>query len=113
MVDVVDTFARLHQGGRIAINYDGIRPLVNEQGEAYSAEGEPYVDAVQGHLEGEPPIGVYPLFRKDYQRTAEWYVNWLSTPATCNGCWNDSASRVGSSGPGRRASMCGCTCGSR
>jgi len=36
------------------------------------------VDAVQGHLEGEPPIGVYPLFRKDYQRTAEWYVNWLA-----------------------------------
>jgi hypothetical protein len=78
MVDVVDTFARLHQGGRIAVNYDGIRPLVNEQGEAYSAEGEPYVDAVRGHLEGEPPIGVYPLFRKDYQRTAEWYVNWLA-----------------------------------
>ena len=78
MVDVVDTFARLHQGGRIATNYDGIRPLVNAQGEAYSAEGEPYVDAVRQHLEGEPPIGVYPLFRKDYQRTAEWYVNWLA-----------------------------------
>ena len=70
MVDVVDTFARLH--------HDGIRPLVNAQGEAYSAEGEPYVDAVRQHLEGEPPIGVYPLFRKDYQRTAEWYVNWLA-----------------------------------
>ena len=78
MVDVVDTFARLHEGGRIATNYDGIRPLVNAQGEAYSAEGEPYVDAVRQHLEGEPPIGVYPLFRKDYQRTAEWYVNWLA-----------------------------------
>jgi len=36
------------------------------------------VDAVRQHLEGEPPIGVYPLFRKDYQRTAEWYVNWLA-----------------------------------
>ena len=78
MVDVADTFARLHEGGRIATNYDGIRPLVNAQGEAYSAEGEPYVDAVRQHLEGEPPIGVYPLFRKDYQRTAEWYVNWLA-----------------------------------
>ena len=78
MVDVVDTFARLHEGGRIATNYDGIRPLVNAQGEAYSAEGEPYEDAVRQHLEGEPPIGVYPLFRKDYQRTAEWYVNWLA-----------------------------------
>ena len=78
MVDVVDTFARLHEGGRIATNYDGIRPLVNAQGEAYSAEGEPYVDAVRQHLEGEPPIGVYPLFRKDYQRTAERYVNWLA-----------------------------------
>ena len=78
MVDVVDTFARLHEGGRIATNYDGIRPLVNAQGEAYSAEGEPYVDAVRQHLEGEPPIGGYPLFRKDYQRTAEWYVNWLA-----------------------------------
>ena len=78
MVDVVDTFARLHQGGRIATNYDGIRPLVDAQGEAYSAEGEPYEDAVRQHLEGEPPIGVYPLFRKDYQRTAEWYVNWLA-----------------------------------
>ena len=78
MVDVVATFARLHEGGRIATNYDGIRPLVNAQGEAYSAEGEPYVDAVRQHLEGEPPIGVYPLFRKDYQRTAEWYVNWLA-----------------------------------
>ena len=78
MVDVVDTFARLHEGGRIATNYDGIRPLVNAQGEAYSAEGEPYVDAVRQHLEGEPPIGVYPLFRKDYQRTAEWFVNWLA-----------------------------------
>ena len=78
MVDVADTFARLHEGGRIATNYDGIRPLVDAQGEAYSAEGEPYVDAVRQHLEGEPPIGVYPLFRKDYQRTAEWYVNWLA-----------------------------------
>ena len=78
MVDVVDTFASLHQGGRIATNYDGIRPLVDAQGVAYSAEGEPYVDAVREHLTGEPPIGVYPLFRKDYQRTAEWYVNWLA-----------------------------------
>ena len=78
MVDVVDTFARLHQGGRIAINYDGIRPLVDSKGEAYSAVGEPYEDAIREHLDGEPPIGVYPLFRKDYQRTAEWYVNWLA-----------------------------------
>ena len=78
MVDIVDTFARLHQGGRVATNSDGIRPLVDAQGEAYSAEGKPYVDAVRQHLEGDTPIGVYPLYRKDYQRTAEWYVNWLA-----------------------------------
>jgi len=78
MVDVVETFARLHQGGRIATNYDGVRPLIDAEGVAYSAEGEPYTDAVRQHLHDEPPIGVYPLFRKDYQRTPEWYVNWLA-----------------------------------
>lgn len=81
MVDVaeetVETFAALHSGGRIAVNHHGIQPLVDSQGNPYAAEGEQYVDAVRDHLDGELPIGVYPLFRNN-SHGGKWHVNWCA-----------------------------------
>ncbi len=75
--ETVATFAALHRGGRIAINYGSIKPLVDAQGAPYAATGEPYEDAIRDHLNDEPPIGVYPLFRND-GHGGRWHVNWCA-----------------------------------
>ena len=75
--NTVETFAALHAGGRIAVNYGGIRPYVGVNGEPLDAEGEPYEDTIRDHLDDEPPIGVYPLFLMD-DRPGVWHVNWCA-----------------------------------
>ena len=63
--DTIIKFARLFEGRRDAYGH--------EEGRAELAQGETYEDRVNAHLNGNRPMGVYPLM---YTEPEGWIVNW-------------------------------------
>ena len=65
---LLEEFASLHEGGTIATVKDRVRPVTKE------ITYEEYKEAIGEHLDGDVPIGVYPL----WQRNNVWMVSWVA-----------------------------------
>ncbi len=76
MEGLIETFATLHKGGAVAECHPdgGVRPQHLPTGDPLPAHGSEFHQAVELHLEGSFPIGVYPLRRGGN----DWVVNWLA-----------------------------------
>tara|TARA_B100000287_G_scaffold226069_1_gene213315 strand:+ start:907 stop:1878 length:972 start_codon:yes stop_codon:yes gene_type:complete len=59
--EIVEDFADLHQGGAVADAGDEFRPRKDPDGKPTAHEGPAFIAAVQDHLYGDYPLGVYPL----------------------------------------------------
>ena len=59
--EIVQDFADLHQGGAVADAGDEFRPRKDPEGKPTAHEGPAYIAAVEDHLYGDYPLGVYPL----------------------------------------------------
>tara|TARA_R110002020_G_scaffold269651_4_gene484963 strand:- start:1779 stop:2693 length:915 start_codon:yes stop_codon:yes gene_type:complete len=65
---LLEDFATLHEGGAVASVKDKVHPL------SKNVTPEDYLKYVAEHLDGDVPIGVYPL----WQRNNVWMVNWAA-----------------------------------
>jgi hypothetical protein len=59
--ELVQNFADLHQGGAVADAGDEFRPRKDPDGKPTAHEGPAYLAAIDDHLYGDEPLGVYPL----------------------------------------------------
>lgn len=59
--EIVQDFADLHQGGAVADAGDEFRPRKDGDGNPTAHEGPAYIAAVDDHLYGDSPLGIYPL----------------------------------------------------
>lgn len=71
-----EQFAYLHRGGALAgCPPEGvITPLKAPNGDLRRANGADYLVAIEEHLGGVLPLGVYPLFKTD----RVWQVHWMA-----------------------------------
>jgi len=65
---LLEDFASLHEGGAVASVKDKVHPLNK------NVTPEEYLAYVAEHLDGDVPIGVYPL----WQLNNVWMVNWVA-----------------------------------
>ena len=65
---LLEAFATLHEGGAVASVKDKVHPL------SKNVTPEDYLEYVAEHLDGDVPIGVYPL----WQRNNVWMVSWVA-----------------------------------
>ena len=65
---VIEDFADLHKGKAIASVKDKVHPISKD------VSHEAYLQYIAEHLDGDTPIGVYPL----WERNNVWMVNWAA-----------------------------------
>jgi len=68
--ETVEGFAELHEGGHVALLVEKDKDFIRPADQI--AKGDSYVEAIEKHLTGDVPIGVYPL----WERNNVWLVNW-------------------------------------
>jgi len=70
--EIIEGFADLFRGGKIAIDTGDFRPWTNHDGTFIEAQGEEYLTKITDHLHADPAIGVYPLFAEEDGLKVYW-----------------------------------------